>query len=54
MDAKNTQKKLRAEETTARLQIQEQNLLTKDTFKILGKARAFDTYEKTQHLGSIF
>lgn len=47
MDAKNNAKKKRAEETSARLQIQEQNILTKDTFNILGKARVFDTYEKT-------
>jgi len=47
VEAKMNAKRKREEESAARLQMQEQNLLTKDTFKILGKSRVFDTYEKT-------
>ena len=54
VEAKMNAKRKREEDSAARTQIHEQNLLTKDTFKILGKARIFDTYEKTQHAGSIF
>lgn len=53
-DAKLNAKRKREEDSAARIQINEQNLLTKDTFKILGKARLFDTYEKTQHAGGVF
>ena len=50
-EAKINAKRQRQEDTVARIQIQEQNLLTKDTFKLLGKARLYDTYEKTLHAG---
>jgi len=46
-EAKLNAKRKREEDSAARIQMQEQNLLTKDTFNILRKARLFDTYEKT-------
>jgi hypothetical protein len=50
-DSRVREKQRRQEEQTMRIQMQEQDLLSKDMSKTLKKACAIDNYEKLSHLG---
>ena len=47
-------KQARIEESQARIAMAEQELLTKDTHKIMQRAAKVDTYEKCAKLGPIY